>query len=133
MRLKHKLKKIFGNYYIGKNPTPLINAYHILKVAFSGIDTTTNEKSFDGFLANLKAILNNFLILNKLDSNGAKEEIYAQATLAQVMKTFFEIYKAQTEKKIYLLIDEKDHFTNNILNRDLDEFKEILRIYLAIF
>ena len=34
-----KFKNLYGETYIGKNPTKLKNSYHILKFNFSGIDT----------------------------------------------------------------------------------------------
>ncbi|MCU0393658.1 MAG: AAA family ATPase [Thermoflexibacter sp.] len=123
MRQKNKFQNIFGNYFIGKNPTPLANQYRLLKFDFSGIDTTTNERSYDGFLVNLKTTLITFLILNEFEKPDLKEEIYVQPTPAQVMKAFFEIYRSLTQDKIYLIIDEYDHFTNEILIRDLEEFK----------
>ena len=36
---KDKFEKLFGETYIGKNPTPNKNSYDILKFNFSGIDT----------------------------------------------------------------------------------------------
>lgn len=120
---KHKFDKIFAKYYIGKNPTPLANAYRVLKLDFSGIDTGTNESSFSGFITNIKSSLNSFLVAHKFDKPEFKEEIFAQKNPAEVMKTFFDIYKGLTNDKIYLIIDEYDHFTNEILIRDLEEFK----------
>jgi hypothetical protein len=120
---KSKFDKIFGTYYLGKHPTPLANSYRVLKFDFSGIDTTTKESSFSGFVNNIKSSLSTFLILNGLDKPEYKSELYAQNNPAEVMKTFFDIYKGLNQAKIYLLIDEYDHFTNEILTRDLGEFR----------
>ncbi len=120
---KAKFEKIFGNYYIGKNPTPLASAYRVLKFDFSGIDTTTNQSSFSGFLLNLKNSLATFLSHNGFDNPAFRQELFAQQNTAELMNTFFSIYKGQSNDKIYLIIDEYDHFTNEILIRDLDEFK----------
>jgi hypothetical protein len=120
---KSKFDKIFGTYYLGKHPTPLANSYRVLKFDFSGIDTTTKESSFSGFVNNIKSSLSTFLILNGLDKPEYKSELYAQNNPAEVMKTFFDIYKGLNQAKIYLLIDEYDHFTNEIPTRDLGEFR----------
>ena len=45
----NKFDKLFGNTYIGKNPTKLKNSYHILKFNFSGIDTTDEESTIKSF------------------------------------------------------------------------------------
>ena len=44
-----KFEKLFGQTYIGKNPTLNKNKYHILKFNFSGIDTSTEESTMNGF------------------------------------------------------------------------------------
>jgi hypothetical protein len=51
-----------------------------------------------------------------------QEGIVAETTPAELMRAFLEHYKFQ-EIPIYLLIDEYDHFTNEILWRDLSEFR----------
>ncbi len=120
---KNKFDKIFGNYYIGKNPTPLANAYRVLKFDFSGIDTGTNESSFSGFITNIQNSLINFLKANGFYNESIESRLFVQNNPAELMNTFFAIYKGLTNDKIYLIIDEYDHFTNEILIRDLDEFK----------
>ena len=44
-----EFETLYGNTYIGKNPTKLRNSYHILKFNFSGIDTTNEETTIKGF------------------------------------------------------------------------------------
>ena len=39
----YKFENLYGNTYIGKNPTKLKNSYCILKFNFSGIDTSSKE------------------------------------------------------------------------------------------
>ncbi len=46
---KDKFESIFGNIYIGKNPTPLVNSFRILKFDFSGIDTRNKKSSEEGY------------------------------------------------------------------------------------
>ena len=47
---RDRFEELFGDTYIGKNPTPLRNTYPILKLNFSGLSTQGNyeeiEKSF---------------------------------------------------------------------------------------
>ena len=39
-----KFNKLYGNTYIGKNPTELKNSYCTLRFNFSGIDTSSKNK-----------------------------------------------------------------------------------------
>ncbi|MCF8438235.1 MAG: AAA family ATPase, partial [Ignavibacteriales bacterium] len=46
---KDKFDKLFSEYYIGKNPTPKANSYHMLKFDFSGINTYDAKSTFSSF------------------------------------------------------------------------------------
>ena len=46
---KDKFERLFKDTYIGKNPTVNKNKYCILKFNFSGIDTSSVEKTINGF------------------------------------------------------------------------------------
>ncbi len=122
--LKHRNKfdQVFGNYYIGKNPTALANSYHVLKMDFSGIDTPTYEKSFEGFLKRIKFALSEFMSKYPILDVRTKENILNETSPATCIGMFFSSLKS-SPAKIYLIIDEYDHFTNEILIRDLSEFK----------
>ncbi|MDW8301576.1 MAG: AAA family ATPase [Bacteroidia bacterium] len=116
----HKFQQLFGKYYIGKNPTPLHNQYRILKFDFSGIDTETKEKAKRGFSISVQSSLNNFQIRYSILTKEASEHIFNAADAEQKIKYFFDYYP--NDKPIYLLFDEYDHFTNDILYRSVEEF-----------
>ena len=44
---KDQFEELFGDTYIGKNPTPLKNSFPILKFNFSGIPTHGNSESIE--------------------------------------------------------------------------------------
>ena len=44
-----KFESLYGNTYIGKNPTKLKNSYCILRSNFSGIDTSSEEETIRCF------------------------------------------------------------------------------------
>ena len=46
---KEKFQELFGETYIGKNPTKFKNSYYILRFNFSEIDTTNEETTIKGF------------------------------------------------------------------------------------
>ena len=123
-----KFKKIFSKYYIGKNPTPKANAYRVLKFDFSGIDTKTEEDTYKFFLDKVRSKMRSFMEIYNLLDKEKRQYVFEGDSPGNVMGRFFEmlkLWKEQTgdEIPIFLIIDEYDHFTNEILIRDLNEFK----------
>jgi hypothetical protein len=123
-----KFEKIFSKLYIGQIPTKGANAYRVLKMDFSGIDTQTEEDTFKFFLKRISIIMKSFMERYDMFSSDKILEVTTAATPGDVMATFFQTLKTWKEKTgdnipIYIIIDEYDHFTNEILIRDLNEFK----------
>ena len=123
--IEHKAKfdSLFGNYYIGQNPTPLANSYAVLVMDFSGIETSTPEKAYQGFVEKIKRNCESFS--NKYALPEADiQRVFAETTPHGVLEACFNIYKKQfQDTPIYLIIDEYDHFTNEILIQNLQQFK----------
>jgi hypothetical protein len=93
-----------------------------LKFDFSGIDTGTKESTYKGFTEKVRAYVLAFC--DGIDISPEKRNfISAQETPEQLINNLFLNYPS-SEPPIYLLIDEYDHFTNEILLRSLNEFRE---------
>jgi hypothetical protein len=125
---KDKFESIFSKYYIGQNPTPNASKYRVLCFDFSGIDSKTEQDTFEFFLKKLKFVLETFMGKYGLLSEDNRKRVLEASSPGDLMGRFFEmlkLWREQTGDKIpiYLLIDEYDHFTNEILIRDLSEFK----------
>jgi hypothetical protein len=120
---KAKFEKIFSKYYIGKNPTKHASSYRILKFDFSGIDTRTKESTYSGFVASVRISVLAFCIHNSLLNEDLRRAVEKANTSESVMDALLDLYP-KSEPPIYLLIDEYDHFTNEILLRDLTEFRD---------
>ena len=82
INLKDKFEKLFGNTYIGKNPTNLKNSYYILKFNFSGIDTSNEEATINGFknttIESIKAFIGKYHIDFYINFHMQAEEILTQ-------------------------------------------------------
>jgi hypothetical protein len=128
MREKPKFAALFGNTYIGKNPTPLANTYRILSFDFSGITTSTEEKAHKGFLITIKIAVNAFVLTYFPDKyTETKLLIEAQTEPSEVMKYFFDFVSAQnTPEKMYVTIDEYDHFANELISFNMVAFKNVV-------
>jgi hypothetical protein len=96
-----------------------------LRFEFSRIDTATHESTYQGFLTNVISGARTFLgAYNDFFSEEDKQTILTQTSPEAIVKTIFSITKSnQIPHKIYLLVDEYDHFANELLSFDLDRFK----------
>ena len=119
---KDKFEKIFDGTYIGKNPTELRNSYHILKFNFSGIDTTTTESTINGFKREVASSINLFVDLYSLDFFVNYED-----EAENILDNLFKAFRVQREtEKIYVIIDEYDHFANELLGFNTNQFKNLV-------
>ena len=119
---EEKFEKLYGETYIGKNPTKLKNNYYILKFNFSGIDTTNEETTVKGFKREVSSSIKFFVEKYKLDFY-INEESEAEDILDNLIKAF----KIQRQnEKIYVIIDEYDHFANELLGFNTNQFKNLV-------
>ncbi len=117
-----KFERLYGNTYIGKNPTKLKNSYHILKFNFSGIDTTNEEATIRGFRSKVQSSIKLFVEKYSLDFY-VNSELEAENVLDDLIKAF-SVQRAN--EKIYVIIDEYDHFANELLGFNTDQFKSLV-------
>ena len=117
-----EFEKLYKDTYIGKNPTKLKNSYHILKFNFSGIDTTDDETTIKGFKNEVASSIK--LFVEKYELNFyVNYEDEAEGILDNLIKSF-NIQKAN--EKIYVIIDEYDHFANELLGFNTNQFKNLV-------
>ncbi|MEZ4886234.1 MAG: AAA family ATPase [Chitinophagales bacterium] len=128
LEYKKKFDLLFGKQYIGQNPTPLANSYLILRLNFSAIDTDSNEKAYQDFFVRIKQGVRGLLMLHKEIFKVDTNDFFKDLTTSQaIMNKLYEVMLSeQVTQKIYLLIDEYDHFTNEIMAFHFEEFKEIV-------
>ena len=128
VQYKERFESLFGHLAIGKNPTPLRNAYMILSFQFAGIDVETESSTFYGFRQNvMTGILLCMSAYSSYFSEEEKDKIEAIDTAANMMQTFFRLYKEKNiPLPIYILIDEYDQFANELLSLDADRFQTIV-------
>ena len=123
-------EKLFGDLYIGKKPTRLKNSYMILKLNFSGLNTDNKDQLKESFLLSVKNSIN--ALLNRYEgilenTEGIRKKIDQITDINAVIMTIINEVK-KVGKKIYLIIDEYDHFANDIIAMGNNEsYKEIVR------
>ena len=119
---KDQFDELFQNTYIGKNPTKLRNSYHILRFNFSGIDTMNVEAIINGFKSSAAVSIQDFVHTYDLNFNVNMEQ-----NAEEMLNSLFEAFKYQKpNEKIYVIIDEYDHFANELIGFHTEEFKNIV-------
>ena len=112
---KDKFDALFGDLYIGKHPTRDRNSYLVLYLNFSGIvgELHNYRKGLD---AHCQTMFDYFCdIYADYLPKGIKEELdKKEGAVEQFEYLFTECNK--TNQRIYLFINEYDHFTNAILS-----------------
>ena len=114
---KENFNSLFSDLYIGKNPTPEQGSYAILHFDFSGLNTDSHEEFKVSFSNRVQETARAFLqkyknelpqsdfLLNPMFENhpgiGALDIAYNAIVISSI--------------KIFVIIDEYDHFANNLI------------------
>ncbi len=118
----YEFDAIFNNTYIAKNPTPLKSSYRILFFEFSGINTDSGmDIIYEGFKDNIKSAIYRYFYNYGYDIS--RDSLNSIETPTGLIKYFFDVVK---NDKIYILIDEYDHFANAILAYSMQDFLKIV-------
>jgi hypothetical protein len=125
LEYKDIFQNLFGNLYIGQQPTPQANSYMVLSLEFSRIDTATHESTYRGFLHNVISGVSVFMAAYSVFfTDEQRRAIEHEKSPESVIKALFRVVEAnQIPHQIYLLIDEYDHFANELLSFDFNRFK----------
>ncbi|TAE46988.1 MAG: AAA family ATPase, partial [Bacteroidetes bacterium] len=127
VEFRDQFAELFGTYHIGKNPTPLANSYLVLRFEFSRIDTSSEEGTFNGFLSNVRSGVSSFLgRYQSFFPDLNKEEILGASAPNEMLIRLFEAYELTQAPPVYLLIDEYDHFANELVSFNLGLFRNIV-------
>ena len=119
---KQDFEMMFGDTYIGKNPTKEVNKYLIMRFDFSAIDINDVENSFRKYiLRELQEFISKYNLDIKLDENP--------------IILFNDIFKylQKNTLELMILIDEYDNFTNKLLLREKDQYLGLVSEKTASF
>ena len=115
-------EKLYGNTYIGKNTTKLKNSYCILRFNFSGINTENEETTMKGFKEKVTISIEGFT-----KKYGIEFYINPEQTVEGMTRSLIEAFKIQKpQDKIYVIIDEYDHFANELLGFNPEQFRGLV-------
>jgi Predicted AAA-ATPase len=104
--LEHKanFQTLFGNLYVGENPTIRANSYLVLSFEFSRIDTASQESTYQGFLKNtISGARRFFSAYPQFYSDEQKRSIEVEKTPEAVVNAIFDFtVQNKIPHKIYL-------------------------------
>lgn len=128
-RHDHRFAELFKGTYIHDHPTPRRNSYMMLTFDFSGINTQTLENANEGFVQRVKSSLDVFMgFYPDYFSPAESKYILALSKPNDMLSILFDkIRKKGLSKSIYVIIDEYDHFANNILSQGKQMFKDLVK------
>ena len=115
--------KLFSGLYIYDNPTETRNSYYILRFNFSGIQNVKPDDLEEGFVRKVKEGVDAFVKRYELNIE-LNKTFTAAGILGSLLNKFSSL---KLNHKIYILIDEYDHFTNSLLSGNGAEFLSILK------
>jgi len=127
MQHAERFDELFGEYFIGKpeNVTSLRSSYFVLKFNFSGIDTGIEEEIRFKFDEEVRSAIKMFLYTYGI---GREEEInnaIEPTDSASLLRRFITLFvKYKRGSKIFVLVDEYDHFTNELFSFNRGHFSE---------
>lgn len=112
---KDKFDALFGDLYIGQHPTKDRNSYLVLKLNFSLVSAELHNYR-KGLDDHCSIVFDYFCdVYADYLPEGIKEKMQAKdGAVNQLEYLYMEC--AKVNRKIYLFIDEYDHFTNTILS-----------------
>ena len=124
---KELFDKNFKGTWIYDHRTPLANSFYVLRFDFSDVSSVYSEVN-DSFTLSVASSISRFSD-NYPELGLTKEELepslYKNAIdLLSIFLTNFQS-KATAGDYLYVIIDEYDHFANEILSKDKEAFKDI--------
>lgn len=120
-----KFDTLFDGLYIKDNPTDYKNSYLILKFDFSGINTENEESLKKSFSHRVGSEILRFLRTYKeYYSQGLSEKFESKMEHILPAEMILDLKNETvlTKQKLYVLIDEYDHFANKLASEGRESF-----------
>ncbi len=120
---EYLFESLFKSTSVYNNPTPNKNNYYVLTFDFSGLETSdaNNKELKDKFKDKVIGGIRHFINYYNI-----KYEINEEKDSAIIIGSFLIEMSRVLNKKIYVIIDEYDNFTNAILEGDMNRFKSVV-------
>lgn len=124
---KFRFEKNFKGTWIYDHRTPLASSYYVIHFDFSDVSSDSADVNYT-FLTSVGSSIrdfSNFYPDKALPDAKLNYSLYK--TASDLMQVFLDNFskKAKDGEYLYVIIDEYDHFANELLSRDKEAFKDI--------
>ena len=117
LRFKDRFEELFGDLYIGQNPTEQANSYFVMNFDFSGLDSSDVESFKISFTETIRNNMEMFFTQHRYilkNTDELKKQLAERSTVGAYIEFAFDIIN-NYGKKAYVIIDEYDHFANDVI------------------
>ena len=117
IRRASRFEQIFGDLYIGKNPTPQKSSYAIINFNFSGMDTSGEEEFKTSFSQKIQNTVLSFVVAYRnffSDADILVQKINEEKPGIGALNLVFGLPELM-QTKLFVIIDEYDHFANDLI------------------
>lgn len=122
---KDEFENLFGELYIGKNPTPKKTSYFVLRLDFANIATDKGKSNLiSSFDIKVVTAVNDFLIRYKDLLNNEKTESNFNDAISAI--SYLSLKLVGSNNKILILIDEYDNFANDLITSDEKLYYDVI-------
>lgn len=109
-----KFEELFGDLYIGKNPTEERNSFLVWKISFAGIDAGHGEEELRNSF-NQKVILSVEKFISYYSNLLGEQVIPEKIKSAEIAVEYISLLASKINKEVFVLIDEYDNFANELI------------------
>ena len=121
--LAHRFEDLFGGTYIGSHPTPEHNRYMIIRYDFSAMVMADNMERLEQNFNILNRGPVEIMVTHNRDLFG-NFQFSTRENAAQMLEEALAYARAHDLPPVYILIDEYDNFTNQLLTSYNDPLYE---------
>ena len=121
--LAHRFEDLFGGTYIGSHPTPEHNRYMIIRYDFSAMVMADNMEGLEQNFNDLNCSPVEIMVLHNHDLFG-DFKFTARGNASKMLEEALAYARGHGFPPVYILIDEYDNFTNQLLTSYNDPLYE---------
>ena len=121
--LTHRFEDLFGGTYIGSHPTPEHNRYMIIRYDFSAMVMSDNMEGLEQNFNDLNCSPVEIMVIHNRDLFG-DFKFTTRGNASKMLEEALAYARGHGFPPVYILIDEYDNFTNQLLTSYNDPLYE---------
>ena len=107
-----RFHELFGDTYIGSHKTAASNSYYVMRFDFSGLSIENEDQLIATFRKSVEDTMIQFENMYQFGVEYDRDEVHP----ARLIGTYLTKIYPFTQKRVYIMVDEYDHFANGLLH-----------------